>query len=232
MADVLTPGFVISSRSNVLSTGAERSMEMKMGDLRHVVDPKPIEIPLECEYVVIIGANEVAYTLALELHERGWSPLLLGTQEIINSYWCNELRADEQLQKQQQLRDKLDEVKVKTIANNFVQDVEHSHTKHAQLFRIKTLQNSSLQTFISMTVVLCSEAEIRKYKNGVTKFLGFYVCDKVQDIAETVESLSFRLQFVTEDIRSRLVESASINEDDVVKLVPPKETTKKPFCCC
>src|SRR5579872_447155 len=122
MADVLTPG-------HVFVVTHDKAVTQDKGHMDPVPDPKPIEIPLQCEYAIVIGANEVAYSLALELQDRGWNPLLLGTQEIFQSYWCNEFKVDEQLQKQHALRDKIEASKLKIVPNNFIQDIEHSHSK-------------------------------------------------------------------------------------------------------
>ena len=221
MADVLTPGGVLFATSMVDRPKVEDQDR----------DPKPIEIPMQCEFAIVIGANEVAYDLALRLHKMGWVPLLLSTTEIIASHWddCSALRMDSELQRLREFKAQLEDAKVKQLANNFVQEL-HFDLK-TQLFRVRTLQDLKEQSFIGMSVVLCSDNEVKKYKSAMYKYRGLFMCTHKEHIVETLDSVTFHLRLATEDIRSQLVESADICEENCIKLVPPNPP-KRFLCCC
>lgn len=233
MADVLTPGAV-----------------MMMTD----TTPKPMDenVP-PCEYAVVIGSTECAYEIALALFEMGWNPVILATNEIIPSYWtdCTALQADAKLQKLQELRTRVMEKKIRIVPNNWIQDVEYAGAQY-EVFAVKSLQycvsnsetihnSSTLHRVVAMSLVLCSENEIRKYKAATKQHRGMFVCAKEKDVPKAIEDVCFHLTMVTGQLRSELVERSDkqsveripkVTDSISENITSDTPLPKKKLCCC
>lgn len=180
------------------------------------INPVGTESKMTCQTVIVFGSTPVACELVLELQKKYWNPLFLCTNEILNTYWCG------QVEEFDNLRKKVDEVKITKVMDTRLESLEYRDQD--QLFLVKTNQGD----FIAMCVVLCSESAIYTYRSYMGKYRGLFTCGVSKKIPDTLEDVEFHITLTTEQLRAKLVESASSPPNSTVLAPPPR----KLLCCC